>query len=142
MVKDGFAGQSNVHLVDILFQFMNGQFRAEEGGEGEFTAEVGIEIKATMSQGGQLAGKVLGALDAGVPIGHWQDENIGHGAGRRQWIGKRKGREVPTALPLGGFGLRPQRKVEPLEIEGAEPFFKRMVFDRNAFIVGEPGLAR
>lgn len=109
---------------------------------GKFTAEVGIEIKTAMSQGCQLAGKVLGALDAGVPVGHRQDEHIGLGARRRQWSGERKGREVPAAMPLGGFGLRPQREVEPLEIEGAEPFFKRMVFDRNAFIVGEPGLAR
>jgi ABC-type polysaccharide/polyol phosphate transport system ATPase subunit len=91
-------------------------------GSREFTAEVRIEVETSMPQPAKRDRQVLGALHPRMPVGHRQNNKIPH-TWQWRWNRSRFG-IIPTPGPLRGFGFRLYAEVEPLQIEGADPFFQ------------------
>src|SRR4051794_40294751 len=69
-MEHGLKGKVNVKLGNKRLQNMELGAAAEEVGVRELPAEMGIQVKALVTERGESTGQVLGPLNARMPVGH------------------------------------------------------------------------
>jgi len=104
-VKLVLARKVDVELEEARAESGEAGFGVERVGEAILEAEVGIEVDGLAAGGGDGAGEVGGALDAGMPVGHGKKEE---GRGR----GEGGGGEGPGGVEVSGTAAWEEGVVE------------------------------